>query len=35
MRDKSQIVNKFNDLFTNIGSHLASNIKALVNIHII
>ena len=27
MRDKSEIVNKFNDLFTNIGSNLASNIK--------
>ena len=35
VRDKSEIVNKFNDFFTNIGSNLASNMKALVNIHII
>ena len=27
VRDKSEIVNKFNDFFTNIGSNLASNIK--------
>ena len=27
MRDKSEIVNKFNDFFTNIVSNLASNIK--------
>ena len=27
MTDKSEIVNKFNDFFTNIGSNLASNIK--------
>ena len=27
MTDKSEIVNKFNEYFTNIGSNLANNIK--------